>query len=398
MRASRLAALALLLAAGPGRAAAAGPGVLGGLVAGKAAAGSALFVARGCVDCHAVHGEGGRSAPDLGRLAVKRPLLETAGVLWNHGRGPGGPGVPGPALEVEEMASLLAFLYHLTPETRAGDPGAGARLFEARGCRTCHQVGGTGGTVGPALDRFSRYASPLFLGAALWTGGPKMARTMRERGVPRPEFTGADIADLMAFIRGAGREPARVYARPGDPEKGEALFRDKRCAECHALAGGGGGIGPDLGARGRLRGTLPQIAGAMWNHGPAMWAKMAERGIPVPALAPGELSDLVGFLYYFQFVDPPGEAARGAVVARDRGCAACHGATGIPGAAPTLAESEAFDSAVGLSTALWNHARRLAAKGVTGTPPLLAGRDVADLVAHVRALRGRVPVAAGKGS
>jgi mono/diheme cytochrome c family protein len=249
----------------------AGREALSGILAGNPAAGSALFASRGCIRCHAVLGDGGVAGPDLGRLAARGPLIELAGIMWNHSvRMDAGAGRG--TLEAEQMAHLVAFLYSLNSLERPGDPAAGARLFATKGCRSCHALGGAGGDVGPRLDKYSRYASPLFLTAALWEHGPAMAKSMRERGVRRPTFAGADIADLMAFIRASGSSPGRVYARPGNPARGEELFAGKRCAECHAVRGEGGRVGPDLGERGRLGGGLVQIAGTMWNHGPAMWA------------------------------------------------------------------------------------------------------------------------------
>src|SRR3990170_2471317 len=54
-----------------------------------------------------------------------------------------------------------------------------------------------------------------------------------------------------------------VYAAPGNPKRGEDLFTKKRCVECHSIRGHGGSIGPDLGIK--LKGSLTQITGAMWN-------------------------------------------------------------------------------------------------------------------------------------
>ena len=79
------------------------------------------------------------------------------------------------------MASLLAFLYYLGSLDRPGDPAIGARLFSEKRCQQCHSIGGKGGAVGPPLDGFSRYTSPLFLTAALWNRGQAMAVKMQER-------------------------------------------------------------------------------------------------------------------------------------------------------------------------------------------------------------------------
>ncbi|MFQ5875373.1 MAG: hypothetical protein ACE5JL_16455, partial [Dehalococcoidia bacterium] len=70
-----------------------GPPAFGGhealspLLPGDPLEGSRLFTEKGCLDCHAVHGVGGTTGPDLGRGILNRPLLEIAGVMWNHSPG-----------------------------------------------------------------------------------------------------------------------------------------------------------------------------------------------------------------------------------------------------------------------------------------------------------------------
>ena len=111
--------------------------------------GSRLFTGKGCIRCHAVHGAGGTRGPDLGRRILNRPLLEIAGVMWNHS-----PAmeqvfqekrVPRPRFEPGEMASLLSFLYYLGSLDPPGDAATGARLFSQKGCEICHSLGGKAG-------------------------------------------------------------------------------------------------------------------------------------------------------------------------------------------------------------------------------------------------------------
>lgn len=351
--------------------------------------GGRLFIQKGCFGCHAVQGVGGTIGPDLGRGIPNRPLLEIAGVMWNHS--PRMDQVfrerrmPRPVLEPAEMANLLAFLYYLGSFDPPGDPGTGARLFAQKGCQGCHALGGRGGRVGPALDRFGQYATPLPLTAALWNRGPAMAAKMREKGVPRPSFQRNDIPDLLAYIRSASGVAGRTYAVPGNPRRGEELFTQKRCVECHAVHGEGGKVGPDLGVE--LRGGLTRIAGTMWNHGPKMWATMAERGIEVPALKTEEMADLISYLYFLQFVEPRGDVRRGAAVYRDKACGACHvGVAGMKGGAPRLEQLiQKFDSPLALVTAMWNHAGKMQAAAAERNLawPALKGGEMADLVAHL---------------
>jgi mono/diheme cytochrome c family protein len=358
------------------------------LLPGSPLEGSRLFAEKGCLGCHAVHGAGGTAGPDLGRGILNRPLLEIAAVMWNHA-----PGmehvfqekrVARPTFEPPQMASLLAFLYYLGSLDPPGDADKGALLFRQQGCQTCHAVGGRGGSVGPDLTGYSRYASPLFLTTGLWNRGRAMASAMEQRKITRPTFQGNDIPDLLAYIRSVGAGTERVYAPPGSPKRGEALFTRKRCADCHSVRGHGGKVGPDLATE--LKGSLMRIAGAMWNHGPLMWAKMTERGIEVPSLSTEEMSDLISYLYFLQFIDPPGDARRGSAVYKEKRCGSCHGSAGTKLVAPALARVvEKLRTPLAVITAMWNHAGQMTQTMVEENVawPILKGGEMADLIAYL---------------
>ena len=369
---------------------------LSALLPGNPLEGSRLFIEKGCLRCHALQQVGGATGPDLGRGTLTRPLLEIAGVMWNH--------LPGmehvfqrerivrPTFQSAEMASLIVFLYYLNSLDPTGDATAGARLFRQKGCETCHSLGGKGGIVGPPLDKYGRYTSPLFLTTDLWKRGRTMAGKMREMGMSRPTFEGNDIPDLLAYIRQTGGALDRLYAPPGSPERGARLFTTRRCVQCHSIRGHGGRVGPDLGLR--LKGSLMRIAGAMWNHGPEMWAEMAKRGIEVPSFSPEEMSDLVSYLYFFQFIDPPADAGRGRAVYTEKRCGTCHGTPGIAeSVAPDLAKVEELGTPLDVITGMWNHASQMGemmlAQDIAW--PILKGGEMADLIAYLLTVRERSP-------
>jgi cytochrome c2 len=142
------------------------------LLPGNPFEGSRLFSEKGCLGCHSVYGVGGAAGPELGQGILKRPLLDLAGVMWNHS-----PGMVHlfevqrrtalPQFQPAEMASLLSFLYYLGSLDPPGDAAAGARLFREKQCETCHSLGASGGKVGPKLDSYGRYASPIYLTTGL---------------------------------------------------------------------------------------------------------------------------------------------------------------------------------------------------------------------------------------
>ncbi len=358
--------------------------------------GSRLFTEKGCLGCHSVYGVGGVAGPELGQGILKRPLLDIAGVMWNHS-----PGMVHlfqeqrttlPQFTPAEMASLLSFLYYLGSLDPPGDAVTGARLFRDKQCETCHSLAGKGGTRGPKLDGYGRYASPIYLTVGLWNHGKTMAGVMEAFHVPRPTFEKNDIPDLLAYFRSAAGGVERIYVRPGNPQNGEKLFAQKRCAQCHNPNAQGTRIGPDL--RTKLRGSLIGIAGAMWNHGPKMWAKMGD----VPSLAPEEMSDLISYLYFLQFIDPTGDARRGRVVYQEKRCGNCHTLPGVSGTVgPDLANAQKLKTPVEVVTEMWNHAgsmqKRMLEESVEW--PVFKGGEMSDLITYLFSLRKASAVPAG---
>src|SRR3989304_5800961 len=103
-----------------------GPGGGGYFIPGDAKAGMKTFFDKGCIRCHAVLGEGGKSAPDLGRApAGHLSAAELVAAMWNHA-----PQmwtrmqeekVTPPAFNASEMTNLFAFLYSVRSMDEPGD-------------------------------------------------------------------------------------------------------------------------------------------------------------------------------------------------------------------------------------------------------------------------------------
>jgi mono/diheme cytochrome c family protein len=355
--------------------------------------GSQLFTEKGCLRCHAINGVGGVGGPDLGQGILKRSLLDIAGVMWNHS-----PGMAHvieerraarPVFKAPEMASLLSFLYYIGSLDALGDAATGERLFREKQCQTCHSLAGKGGKHGPALDNYSKYASPIYLSVGLWNRGKTMAGVMEALGVSRPTFEKNNIPDLFAYIRGFGRSVERIYAQPGSPRNGEKLFVQKRCIECHSVTPQGDPTRANLRAR-LIKGSLMTIAGAMWNHGPKMWADMARRGIPMSPLTTEEISDIIGYLYFLQFIDPPGVAERGRMVFQEKRCGKCH-LSPEKGAAQgaDFTKSDKLKTQLEVVTEMWNHASTMEEKMLKESLewPVFRGGEMADLMAYLISLR-----------
>ena len=232
-------------------------------------AGRQIFIEKGCPKCHAIWGEGGSLGPDLGKVGVWRSVMELAGVLWNHS-----PAmiekmrerrIARPTISTEEMANLAAFLYFLNYFDQPGDAGKGEWLFSQKGCVKCHAVGGQGGHVGPALDSYKRFASPLFLARSMWTHNAAMARKMAGEDIPRPEFADGELANIFAYIQEASSEPSartNLYGagQPGARREGvrrqglRSLSRHPRLGRSDRAGPGARGIAPQ-----RYRNRRPDV-------------------------------------------------------------------------------------------------------------------------------------------
>jgi len=357
-------------------------------------AGWDVYAKKGCGQCHGVRSASeGRAAPDLARIQSATGFFDLGAAMWNHlplmGTKMREMGIERPTLTPLELANVLAFIFTAQYGDELGNPKTGERLFTAKGCVQCHSVGGKGGSVGPALDALKRMNSPVLVAARMWNHGPRMAATMQAKGIERPTFKRNELVDIIAYITTTAKDPGGDSAQivPGTPERGATLFREKQCAVCHTIGGKGGKVGPELGRAHHV--SLTQFAGLMWNHGPAMWARMKERGIEVPQLTGQEMADIVAYLYTSHYFDPAaGSSARGQQVVQ-KGCVACHSVRGKGGkVAADFATSNVVGSPAALVAAMWNHSRSMedqAAKQGFKLPKL-KGQELADVAAYFRSL------------
>lgn len=357
-------------------------------------AGGKVFAEKGCGKCHALRGFGGGVGPDLGRIQTGKSFFELGAAMWNHlprmGAKMEEAGVQRPTLTPRELSDLIAFLFTAQYYDELGDPEAGERLYAAKGCVQCHEVGGKGGRVGPGLDFLKRANSPVLVAAAMWNHGPEMAEAMKAKGIVRPTFQGKEMVDLIAYVvavaKDGGGETAQVI--PGTPERGRKLFGEKRCVVCHSVGGKGGKVGPELGRPGHHV-SLTQFAALMWNHGPSMWARMKERGIQVPRLTGQEMADILAHLYVSHYFDRSASAGRGRQLVQSKGCLTCHSVRGKGGKiSADFATSQVVGSSAGLLAGMWNHSRYMEAEARKQEIawPVLSGQELADIARYLESL------------
>ena len=361
-------------------------------------AGSRTFASKGCDKCHSINGVGGKIGPDLAKSTRPHSFFDVATALWNHLPRMSDRmkelGITRPKLDAREAGDLIGFLYTLNYFDPPGNVAAGQRLFAQKKCIVCHQVGGTGGAVGPKLDSLKAFASPMYLAAAMWNHGPAMADAMKGQGIERPTLTAQELRDLSAFLSPASGRPSEgpLYVLPGRPELGRDLFAEKGCIQCHKVGGAGGSVGPDLVALG-VRRTPLEFAATIWNKAPAMMKAMASESVKVPQLKPEEMADIVAYLYSVRYFASGGSIPRGWVVATNKGCLNCHGVYGERGKpASDLTRAKGLDSSAAVIAALWNHT--LVTPTIAGkkTPwPSFNSDEMANLVTLLQGIQYRTP-------
>ena len=145
------------------------------------------------------------------------------------------------------------------------------------------------------------------------------------------------------------------YSLPENPAMGATLFMNKGCVKCHAIKGVGGQAGPDLG-KVKIRGSLIDIAGIMWNHSRSMSEMMKEARMVVPQFTSEEMSGIIAYLYYVNYFDEPGDPERGEGLFSEKGCLSCHPAQGKGREiGPPLRDFHRDISPVFLAQVMWNH-------------------------------------------
>jgi len=175
---------------------------------GNSREGKQVFATKGCIKCHAVRGEGGKEAEDLGKRAKTfyKSLTQIASIMWNKG-----PAVLGkmsqtqigiPKFTPKEMADLIAYLYFLHFIDEPGNPVNGKKIFSESGCSKCHGWDGKPGELmAISLSKYQKAGNPIDIIAGLWNHSTEIEKAMREKGISWPQFKKGELADLLEFIR-----------------------------------------------------------------------------------------------------------------------------------------------------------------------------------------------------
>jgi cytochrome c2 len=353
----------------------------GAVVAADSERGAALFESLHCVQCHSVSGKGGRVGADLGRLADRNfTPASLAATMWNHAptmwAAIRASEVRTGDLDEQAAADLFAFFYSARFFERPGDAARGKRVLEAK-CARCHGLKSSTVSGIPPVAEWKRVNTPFDLITSMWNHQPRMQAASVAQGIPLPTLTAQDLIDLLVYVRhipGAVDSGAVFQTSAGTD--GPKLLESKGCNQCHHT-------GAPLADRIKGR-TLTDIAAAMWNHGPAM----RTAGATPAHFEPGEMRDLLSYLWARQFFESSGTATRGMRVFSSKGCASCH--ANPASGAPKIAGGAHRFSAASMVSALWGHGpAMLEAMKKQGKPwPRFTGVEMADLIAYLNSAGG----------
>lgn len=269
--------------------------------------GRVVFEGKGCQECH----ERGRE-PGAPNLWLRRPdskPLAWPQAMWNHARAMQESaehlGRSWPRFAGNEINDLVAYVQQREGGASTSwpvgpaDPGRGWLVFQNKSCTACHSLDGANDRIGPDLGP-GRRLPPTYnqFAAAMWNHSPEMFQAAQDAGIPRPQFRGQEMADVMAFLYSL-----HYSDPPGSPLVGQSLFEWRGCARCHGRQAAGTERAPALRGRGKHF-TSVVLGATLWQHGTQMHHLTKRMGFPWPTLLETDVGAVLAFLN-----DPPASQA-----------------------------------------------------------------------------------------
>ena len=355
--------------------------------------GGQLFVSKGCARCHALKGEEGKVGPDLGKIDLGDTQLNLAAKIWNHApsmiTAMERTGMIRSTLTGQEFAEISAYLYFLRFLDEPGNPTKGRSVYAEKGCFLCHPSSGKGREGASGLDRFPKNASPAFLSQAIWNHCLDMIVRMVEIGMKWPKFWDQEMMDLLEYIKTNAKGADEIaFSKPPNPKEGKQIFTSKGCFQCHSIRGEGTRGGVDLAETAEASYTsLTRIASSMWNKGPTVLVRIAQTQCGIPKFTSKEMADLLAYLYFLHFMDPPGNRANGERIFSTIGCSQCHTREGKSGNLTYIDLSKYEATAeTEIVASMWNHSKEIQrAVGEQNMPwPQFVEGEMADLLEFIR--------------
>jgi cytochrome c2 len=320
---------------------------------GSVAGGERVLAEKGCLGCHSINGKGGSRAPDFtnptGRTS-KPGLL--AAEMWNHS-----PAMwsefevqkkPVPSLTSNEAADLYAYFYATLYFAPKGNAARGREVFESRRCASCHGEILDAKPSKSIIEKWTDMKDPIVWAERMWNHSNEMLSATTNRGINWPRLSERDVVDLVTFLSNLPDTESQEFAfAVGEPGLGRNTF-ERACTACHSFGAEKSKI--DLLSKSAPTSVTDYIA-RMWNHAP----DMRNRGGQTEKLAPGEMRNLIAYLFAQRFFFEKGDATKGRKVFENKGCANCHEMRRSQTGAPDLTRASEAYSPITLTAAVWRH-------------------------------------------
>jgi len=248
-----------------------------------------------CASCHSLGGQGGDAGGPLDKFSTYPSALVLGQAMWNAGprmqKSQIGRWSAISIFSGDEMADIQSYIRSRALRTESKvellplpNPNRGGTVFREKKCEACHQKGSG---EGPDLSSSANNMTVAEISGMLWNHSYAMNDWMRTKGIPFPQFSGTEMADLISYLYFLG-----FVGEKGDVERGKLVFVDRGCATCH---GEKESVGPDL-AGSRVAVDPVALSAAMWNHAPEMHQLMAEQEVAWPKFDLGDVQHLVAYL------------------------------------------------------------------------------------------------------
>ncbi len=165
--------------------------------------GRIVFEQKGCIDCHAVNGYGGKTAPDFGTHNFFGSNYDLISAMWNHSpemlKQMNLKNIDKQDFSPKDFQNLGFFLRFLPYLGSSGNASKGKELFNKMSCSSCHSVGKTNSNK-INLNKIGANASPIYLAQVMWNHASIMQKTQKQSGIKVPVFRDNEFADLSSYI------------------------------------------------------------------------------------------------------------------------------------------------------------------------------------------------------
>ncbi|MFQ6069439.1 MAG: c-type cytochrome [Candidatus Aminicenantales bacterium] len=160
--------------------------------------GEAIFLKKKCTVCHK------SQHINLKESDLRKSLTEIVRMMWNHSyqmwEEMKEKGLDIPVFENKEMADLMAYLYFLQYYSKKGSAKKGRKVFQEKGCISCHSQEAVKKKMGIDLAEFSQL-NVFELISIMWNHLPQMEKMVTELKLEWPRFEKDELKDLIRYIQ-----------------------------------------------------------------------------------------------------------------------------------------------------------------------------------------------------